>query len=122
MSRWRGQRGDVPVGCLVGLIVLGVVVMVGIKTTPIIINVGEFEKEVALMADRANSRSWDNKRMIQTLVNKAEQLDVPVTPENILIERSQSRFRITVSFVKEIEFPGYTYVWDKKIVEERPFF
>jgi hypothetical protein len=122
MSRRRGQRGDVPVGCLVGLIVLGLAVMVGIKTTPIIINVGEFEKEVALMADRANSRSWDNKRMIQTLVNKAEQLDVPVTPENILIERSQSRFRITVSFVKEIEFPGYTYVWDKKIEEERPFF
>lgn len=122
MSRWREQRGDVPVGCLVGLIVLGLVVMVGIKTTPIIINVGEFEKEVALMADRANSRSWDNKRMIQTLVNKAEELDVPVTPENILIERSESRFRIRVSFVKEIEFPGYTYVWDKKIEEERPLF
>jgi hypothetical protein len=122
MNRRHGQRGDVPVGCLVGLIVLGLAVMVGIKTTPIIINVGEFEKEVVLMADRANSRGWDNKRMIQTLVNKADELGVPVTPENILIERTQSRFRISVSFVKEIEFPGYTYVWDKKIDEERPLF
>ncbi len=122
MDRWRTQRGDVPVGCLVGLVVLGLVVMIGIKVGPIMINVGEFEKEVRLMADRGNTRSWDDKRMIQTLLRRADELGLSVTPENIVIERSQARFRITVNFVEEIEFPGHTYVWDKKIDEERPLF
>lgn len=122
MSRWRAQRGDVPVGCLVGMVVLGLVVMIGIKVGPIMINVGEFEKEVALMADKGNTVQWTNKRMTQNLLAKAEKLDLPVTPENIVIERTQTRIRLNVSFVLELDFPGYTYVWDKRIEEERPLF
>lgn len=122
MKTWRGQRGDVPVGCLVGLVVLAIVALVGIKAVPVMLSVQEFEKEVRAVADRGNRIDYTDKRMIARLVSAAEELDIPITAEDIRIERSKSRIRIRVDFVKEIEFPGYTYVWRKEIDEDRPIF
>jgi hypothetical protein len=122
MNRWRGQRGDVPVGCLVGLVVLAIVALIGIKAVPIMLNVQEFEKEVRAVADRGNRIDYTDKRMIARLTAAAEELDIPITAEDIRIDRTKSRIRIRVDFVKEIDFPGYTYVWHKEIDEDRPIF
>ena len=122
MKTWRGQRGDVPVGCLVGLVVLALVALVGIKAVPVMLDVQEFEKEVRAVADRGNRIDYTDKRMIARLMSKAEELDIPITAEDIRIERTKSRIRIRVDFTKEIDFPGYTYVWRKEIDEDRPIF
>jgi hypothetical protein len=56
MKTWRYQRGDVPVGCLVGGLVALIVALIGIKVAPIMINVGELDKQIGVYADRANRR------------------------------------------------------------------
>ena len=43
MKTWRYQRGDVPVGCLVGGAVALIVILVAIKVAPIMIHVGELD-------------------------------------------------------------------------------
>ena len=48
MRTWRYQRGDVPIGCLVGMVVLLAVVLVSIKVTPVILSVGELENEISV--------------------------------------------------------------------------
>ena len=122
MKTGRGQRGDVPVGCLIGLVVLAIVTLISIKTVPVMLEVQEFEKEVRAVADRGNRIDYPDKRMITRLMSKAEELDIPVTAEDIRIIRTKSRIRIQVDFTKEIDFPGYTYVWRKEIDEDRPIF
>ena len=122
MKTGRGQRGDVPVGCLIGLVVLAIVTLISIKTVPVMLEVQEFEKEVRAVADRGNRIDYTDKRMITRLMSKAEELDIPVTAEDIRIIRTKSRIRIQVDFTKEIDFPGYTYVWRKEIDEDRPIF
>ena len=52
----RRERGDVPVGCLVGLVVLAMAALIGIKATPIMVNVGELDREITSLADRAGRR------------------------------------------------------------------
>jgi hypothetical protein len=122
MTRWRYQRGDVPVGCLVGGVVAIVVVLVAIKVAPIMIHVGELDKEISNLADRANRREYTDQRIRHDILEKAELLDLPVTKKSVNIKRTSNRIKVTVRYTIPIDFPGYTYVWNKEHYHERPLF
>jgi hypothetical protein len=122
MTTWRYQRGDVPIGCLVGGVVGLIVMLVAIKVVPIMINVGELDKEISVLADRANRREYHDERIRKDILVKAESLDLPVTKKNIDIKRSSNRIKITVRYTVPIEFPGYTYLWHKEHYQDRPLF
>ena len=122
MKSWRYQRGDVPVGCLVGGIVGLIVVMIAIKAAPVMLHVGELDKEISNLADRANRREYNDKRITNDIMKKAEALDLPVTKKDIKIKRTSTRIKITVTYTKPIKFPGHTYMWNKVHEKERPLF
>ena len=86
------------------------------------IHVGEFDKEIGVLADRANRREYHDQRIRKSILVKSEQLDLPVTKKSIDIKRTSNRIKITVRYRMEIEFPGYTYVWDKEHFHDRPLF
>lgn len=122
MKTWRYQRGDVPVGCLVGGLVALIVTLIAIKVAPIMIHVGELDKQIGVYADRANRREYNDTRIQRAILAKAESLDLPLTKKGIKIQRTSNRIKITVTYTVEIEFPGYTYVWNKEHFHERPLF
>ena len=122
MKTWRYQRGDVPVGCLVGGAVALIVILIAIKVAPIMVHVGELDKQIGVYADRANRREYNDKRIERAILTKAESLDLPVTKKDIKIKRTSNRIKITVVYEVPIEFPGYTYVWHKEHFHERPLF
>jgi len=122
MKTWRYQRGDVPVGCLVGGLVALIVTLVSIKVAPIMIHVGELDKQIGVYADRANRREYNDKRIERGILKKAESLDLPLTKKSISIKRTSNRIKITVIYDITIDFPGYTYVWHKEHFHERPLF
>jgi hypothetical protein len=122
MKTWRFQRGDVPIGCLVGGVVALVVTLVAIKVAPVMIHVGELDKQIGVYADRANRREYNDERILRGILVKAESLDLPVTKKSVDIKRTSNRIKITVVYDVIIEFPGYTYVWHKEHFHERPLF
>ena len=122
MRSWRYQRGDVPVGCLVGGVVGLIVILIAIKAAPVMLHVGELDKEIANLADRANRREYNDQRIIKDILKKAENLDLPVTKKDITIKRTSTRIKITVTYTKPIKFPGHTYMWKKVHEQERPLF
>lgn len=122
MNSWRFQRGDVPVGCLVGGVIGLIVVIIAMNAAPIMLNVGELDREISNLADRANRREYNDQRIIKDILKKAEILDLPVTKKNITIKRTSSRIKITVTYTKAIDFPGHTYLWHKTHFHERPLF
>jgi len=122
MRSWRSQRGDVPVGCLVGGAVLLVVVLIAIKVAPVILNVGELDNAISVLADRANRREYNDKRILSEILKKAESLDLPVTKKKVKIKRTSNRIKITVIYDIPLEFPGYTFIWHKEHFEDRPLF
>ncbi len=119
MKTWRFQRGDVPIGCLVGMVVTLVVVLIAIKVTPWVISVGELDKEISVLADRANRREYKDPRILADILQKSEALDLPVTKKDVTIKRTSKRIKITVEYDLPIQFPGYTYVWHKRHYHDR---
>jgi hypothetical protein len=122
MNWHRRQRGDVPVGCLVGFVVAVLIAIVAIKAVPFMVHVGEFDKEIKAQADRANLMGHSDKRIRENLLAKADELGLPINSKAIWIKRSATRIQVRVIYDLPIEFPGYTYIWHKEHFEERPIF
>jgi hypothetical protein len=122
MTAWKNQRGDVPVGCLLGFVVLVLIAIFAMNAVPAQLQLGEFEKRIDELADRANRREYTNERIKRDILEKAKDLNFDVPEKNVLVERNDRWVRIRVQFVQEVRFPGYVWVRDHDIRLERPMF
>lgn len=122
MTAWKNQRGDVPVGCLLGFVVLVLIAIFTMNALPAQLDFGEFEKRIEELADRANRREYTNERIKRDILAKARELNFDVPEDNVLVERTERWIRIRVRFVQEIKFPGYVWVRPHDLQLERPIF
>lgn len=122
MDRFSRQRGQINAGCFLALAVVAIVVIIGMRTIPVIVNVGDMQKQIELLAERATLSTYTNKKIQGRIYQKAEELGLPVKPGNIKIERSSQEIHIVVEYDLDIDFPGYTYHWHKVHDVRRPLF
>lgn len=116
----RGQKGEGQVGCLVGLVLLLAGLFVAYKMIPIKVKAAEMRQEVVDEAKAAGQH--DDRQILETLVSKGEELKLPVTPEDIEINRSAGSIRVEVRYTVPVEFPGYVYRWNFHHKAENPIF
>jgi len=122
MSWIRRQKGQINAGCFVALIIVAIVAVVGVKTIPVVVNVGDLQKEIELLAERASLSTYTNKKIHNRIFQKANELDIPLSPENIKIKRSSKYIHIVVSYDIDIKYPFYTYHWHKVHEVDREVF
>lgn len=120
MLRNRRERGEGQFGCLVGLALLLVAALVAYKMIPIKVKAAEMRDVVVDEAKSAGQHT--NKQMTQAILLKAEQLEFPVSEQNIVIKRAANTVRVDVEYVVPVEFPGYTYQWKFHHSSENPIF
>ena len=112
MKAWTNQRGDVPVGCLIGFVLLVLIAIFAMNTIPAQLDIGELEKR----------REYTNSRIQEEILDKAEDLDLDILEKNIQIDRDEKRIKIFIEFDQEIRYPGYVWVRHHEIRLERPLF
>lgn len=122
MTAWKNQRGDVPVGCLLGFVVLVLIAIFAMSAIPAQLKLGDFEKRIAELADRANRREYNNERIKRDILAKAKDLDFDLPEKNVEIDRNDKRIKIRVHFVQVVQLPGYEWVRPQDIRLERPIF
>ncbi len=122
MTIWKNQRGDVPVGCLLGFVVLVLIAIFAMNVVPAQLKLGDFEKRITELADRANRREYTNERIKQDILEKAKDLDFDLPEKNVEIDRNDKRIKIYVHFDQVIRLPGYVWVRPQEIRMERPMF
>jgi len=122
MTVWKNQRGDVPVGCLLGFVVLVLVAIFAMNAGPAQLKLGDFERRVAELADRANRREYNNDRIKREILSKAKDLDFDLPEKNVEISRNDKRIKIYIHFDQTIRLPGYVWVRPQEIRMERPIF
>ncbi|MDQ3280715.1 MAG: hypothetical protein M3Q69_04810, partial [Acidobacteriota bacterium] len=75
------------------------------------------------IVDQAKSAGQNNDRRItESIVAKAEYLDLPVTEDDIEIERKAAEIKVDVTYTVPVDFPGYTYQWNFHHHTENPIF
>ena len=118
--RRYGQRGEGQAGCIFGLIILLIGIFIAYKLIPIKVKAADLRQTVVDEAKMAGSRGDD--RILRNILRKAEDLRLPVTENNVRINRQNQRINIDVNYVVPVEFPGYTHQWKFHHSAENPIF
>jgi hypothetical protein len=120
MRAMRYQRGELPVGCLVGFVVIVLVVIFAMNMIPAQLKIGEFEKRINELADRANRRDYTVDVIRSRIMDKARDLDLMIEEKDLIIDRNDRRIIIKIKFDQEIRFPGRVWVRHHDYRLERP--
>lgn len=120
-ARGGGRRGT-NLGCMVWLVLLGIVGYLMWKVVPVKIATSEFYDT---MQEQASFGSIKDVKFIEfEILRKAEQLKLPVTKENLKITKSREAITVEAHYVITIDFfnGAYKYVWKFDPVVIRPLF
>ena len=120
MARMRSSLGEGKIGCIIWLLALIAVVGIAAKLIPVKIRSAElydFMEEQAMFAGRRGP-----EQLKKSILNRAEELELPLTKKNLSIKRTGGRIRMRATYTVPVEFPGYTYHWKFEHVIDRPVF
>ena len=121
MHRESRERGEGRLGTLFALTLLAVLIYLGVKVVPVMVNTYAFRDFLQEEARFASVRKNDDE-IRQRIFRKARELDLPVEIKQILTERTNSRFDIAIHYTVPIVTPVYTYVWDLDEKVSSPLF
>ena len=109
MRRNRRELGEGQFGCLVGIILLLIGVFIAYKMIPIKVKAAEI-RQIAEDESRSAGQHKD-QQIMDTILRKAQDNGLPITADNVRIERRSQQIQIDIEYDVPVEFPGYTYNW-----------
>ena len=98
------SEGKGVVGCIVALVLFGVVVYLGIELGPIYYSNFNFEAEVKTTASRAGARSFNDEAIIKDVMDMAKRNEIRLERENIKVDRFAGKLRIIVNYAVPVNF------------------
>ncbi|MDX1581964.1 MAG: hypothetical protein R3338_00015 [Thermoanaerobaculia bacterium] len=120
MIRRTRQLGEGQAGCIFSLLLLLAVAFIAYKMIPVKVKAAEFRQE---LVDEAKSGSLrTNKQIRANLMDKAEDLGLPLEENNLRISRSRSHITIEATYTVPVEFPGFTHMWEFSPSYSTPLF
>ena len=120
--RTRSEWGKGNIGCIFGLLVLAIAVIVVIKVAPVKIAVADLEAFCEREAESASLPRNTDEAMTNAILAKAKALKLPVKMEDIEVSRDGTNVHVRVSYKVAVEVPFYTYTWDVRYNIERVLF
>ena len=120
MRKHRGQRGEGNAGCLFGLIVLAIVGYLAYKMIPVKVKAADLKQTVTDEAKMAGTHG-DNV-IVGQILETARKNNLPITADNVKINRTQAEIRVDVDYDVPIDFPGKTWNWHQHVSAENPIF
>ncbi len=118
----RAERGKANLGCIIWLAVLGLVGYALFKIVPVKVASSTFYD---VMQEQASFGSIKSVPQIEyEILRRAQELDIPVTKENLTIKKSREAITIEAHYEITIDFfnGAYKYVWKFNPVVSRPLF
>lgn len=120
MLRNRRERGESNFGCLIALVLLLVGILIAWKMIPIKVKAAEMRD---IVSDEARSAGQHNdKQILANILDQAQKQELPITEENVKIQRKNSYITVELTYTVPVTFPGYTYNWDFHHKSENPVF
>lgn len=114
------QKGEGKAGCIFWLTVLILFVAIAYQVIPVKVNVADLEEFMTRQAELAGSASA--QRIKDAILARARDLDLPVTSDNLTVDKSGGRILIKCDYEIPISLLVYTYNWKIQHHIDRPVF
>ena len=125
LALWRDDRGKSNIGALLALLVLVGGVYIGLKFIPVRASAYQFDDTVReqVVYAGARRRKLGDQEVMRNLMERAEDLGLPIGKRNVRITRHTKTIRIQVAYRVPIELPfDFTYEWTFISDHEGPSF
>jgi len=106
----RAERGEITVKTLFSFALLLFVAYLGFKFIPVYVAAYDFDTALKTQAQYSGSIKT-NEVLMKELLLKAQELELPITHQNIKIERTRSKLTITADYVVPVKTVFFTYNW-----------
>ena len=118
----RGARGKASFGCIVWLLILGLVGYVLYKVVPVKVATSTFYDTLQEQASFGSIKSIP--QIENDILRKAQDLQLPNGKENIVIHKGREAITIEAHYEITLDFfnGAYKYVWKFDPVVTRPLF
>jgi hypothetical protein len=118
----QSMRGKVSFGCIVWLVILGLVGYVLYKVVPVKVATSTFYDTLQEQASFGSIKSIP--QIENDILRKAQDLKLPIGKENIAIKRGREAITVEAHYEITIDFFNglYKYVWRFDPVVSRPLF
>ena len=120
MTNHTRQRGEGRAGCIFWLAVLLVTILVGVKAVPVKYKSSQLYDYMYEQAKYAQLAKPD--QIQRAILRKANELGLPLQKKNLKVEKRGERIRIHATYTVNLEYPGYTYVWNFEEEIDEPIF
>ncbi len=120
MVRNRRESGEGKLGCLVGVILLLLAALVAYKMIPVKVKAADLRDAIQDEAKSAGQNT--DKQILAAILQRAKILELPVTEDNVKINRAAGSIQIDVQYTVPVEFPGYTHQWKFHHKTNNPIF
>jgi hypothetical protein len=97
------SEGKGLLGCLVSIVVLGVVVFLAITLGPMYYNHMNFESDVKTEVSRAAAHTLSSETMVKDILDLARRNEISLAKENIKIERYAGKVNVTVEYSVSVD-------------------
>ena len=115
------QRGEGRIGFLIALILVGAAIFVGMKVVPVRITAYEFRDALREEARYGAVRD-DDAQVVQRILQKAEDLEIPLSKKNLEVKRTTGEMIIRAHYEQPIDLKVTTYVYRFRAEERAPLF
>lgn len=122
MRRTRGARGAANFGCVVWLVIVGLLGYALYKIVPVKIATSAFAD---FLQEEASFGSIKSPQQLQAeILAKAKEQGIPVTKDNLVIRKTRELITIEAHYEMTVDFFNgtYKYVWKFDPVYSRPIF
>ena len=110
------QVGEGKLQALIWFLIVVWMFMAGMEYIPKRYRVSQFEDAIVEAGERGGQKGFSAANIKGSLLWEAEQLDLPVTKDNLTVVANTSFVRINADYVLPIRLPGYG--WDWKVHHE----
>jgi len=109
MMQPRRERGEGRTGCILWLAFAGLVTYGLVKIVPAKVAIGQFTD--AMQEEAAFGANRGNDQIMRELLQKAEELNIPMKKDQLQITRTRESITIEVNTTLPVEFFGGVWTW-----------
>lgn len=120
MLKRNAQRGEGKAGCIFWLALLVLFVLIAWQAVPAKINTSDLDDFMVRQAEAAGSAP--EARIKESILSRAKDLGLPVTKDNLTVEKTNKRVLIKCEYEIPISLAVYTYQWKITHNIDRPYF
>ena len=110
MRRMRSEIGEGNLGCIVWLIILGILTMALWQIVPTKMRSAELYDYITDQARLAQRTS--HEQLKKKILKKAADLSLPLEAKNLTVGGGRELIKIHCTYTVPLNFPGYTYFWE----------